>query len=41
MPDGIATVHTGIHTADVDVTVTLHTSTLEPGDQTVRGIARH
>ncbi|MGW4439112.1 hypothetical protein ACWELO_25685 [Streptomyces sp. NPDC004596] len=29
--DGIATVHTGIHTGDVDVTVTLHTDAPEPG----------
>ncbi|MGW7405928.1 hypothetical protein ACWGI9_19700 [Streptomyces sp. NPDC054833] len=30
--DGIATVHTGIHTGDVDVTVTLHTDVPQPGD---------
>ncbi|MGW2748821.1 hypothetical protein [Streptomyces sp. NPDC001450] len=30
--DGIATVHTGIHTGDVDVTITLHTDTPEPGE---------
>ncbi|MFJ9817748.1 hypothetical protein ACIRU3_21280 [Streptomyces sp. NPDC101151] len=30
--DGIATVHTGIHTGDVDVTVTLHTHAPQPGD---------
>ncbi|MFJ4585046.1 hypothetical protein [Streptomyces echinatus] len=30
--DGIATVHTGIHTGDVDVTVTLHTSIPHLGD---------
>ncbi|MER6039015.1 hypothetical protein ABT133_34790 [Streptomyces sp. NPDC001835] len=29
--DGIATVHTGIHTGDVDVTVTLHTGAPDPG----------
>jgi hypothetical protein len=30
--DGIATVHTGIHTGDVDVTVTLHTGAPQPGN---------
>ena len=30
--DGIATIHTGIHTGDVDVTVTLHTNAPQPGD---------
>ncbi|TVZ90495.1 hypothetical protein [Streptomyces sp. BK340] len=30
--DGIATVHTGIHTGDVDVTVTLHTNAPQAGD---------
>ncbi|MFC9282240.1 hypothetical protein [Streptomyces collinus] len=30
--DGIATVHTGIHTGHVDVTLTLHTSAPHPGD---------
>ncbi|MEU2057150.1 hypothetical protein [Streptomyces bungoensis] len=29
--DGIATVHTGIHTGDVDVTVTLRTGAPDPG----------
>ncbi|MCS0605223.1 hypothetical protein NX794_29020 [Streptomyces sp. LP11] len=30
--DGIATIHTGIHTGDVDVTVTLHTDVPRAGD---------
>ncbi|MFF8953515.1 hypothetical protein ACF09I_32630 [Streptomyces sp. NPDC014940] len=30
--DGIATVHTGIHTGDVDVTITQHAEAPAPGD---------
>ncbi|MFI5682956.1 transposase [Streptomyces sp. NPDC051636] len=30
--DGIATIHTGIHTGDVDVTVTLHVEAPQPGN---------
>ncbi|MFI8243408.1 hypothetical protein ACIF83_40245 [Streptomyces sp. NPDC085866] len=30
LQDGIATVRTGIHTGDVDVTVTLHTDAPQP-----------
>ncbi|MBY8846070.1 hypothetical protein [Streptomyces sp. SP2-10] len=30
--DGIATIHTGIHTGDVDVTVTFHAQAPQPGN---------
>ncbi|MEU7363344.1 MULTISPECIES: hypothetical protein [Streptomyces] len=31
--DGIATIHTGIHAGDVDVTVTCHTQAPQPGNE--------